>query len=90
MKATVAAFEDKQLSNWLMRVVEQQSPGFLCLLAEAVLAASPEEYAILRPVLIRLKRVRAALQPAGSRELKSPLGGADRYRKTRPTLGEMK
>ncbi len=35
MKVTVTAFEDEELSRWLINVVEEQSPGFLCLLAEA-------------------------------------------------------
>lgn len=90
MRVTVAAFEDEELSNWLMSVIEEQSPGFLCLLAEAVMAASPEEYAILRPVLIQLKRRRAAFASAGSRGAKSPFCGSDRFRKVRPILGELK
>ena len=39
-----------------MELIEDSSPQFLSRLAEAAILANPEEYAILRPGLLLLKR----------------------------------
>ena len=57
------AFEDGVLIDWLMELIEDNSPQFLSCLAEAAIVASPEEYAILRPGLLLLKR-RQSTPPA--------------------------
>ena len=50
------AFEDSELNEWLMRTIEEGPGQFLSALAEAVVVACPEDYSLVRPVLISLKR----------------------------------
>ena len=49
------ALEDPELKSWLLELVADPAPSFLCTLAEAVLTADPEDYAVVRPSLIQLK-----------------------------------
>jgi len=56
MRITVAAFEDRMLNGWLLELIAEQSPSFLSFLAEAVVTASPEDYSLIRPGLLDLKR----------------------------------
>jgi hypothetical protein len=57
-KDTLIAFDDKELSAWVMRLGEERSGRFLCALAEAVMKANAEEYSVIRPALLDLKRRR--------------------------------
>ena len=54
--ATRTAFDDKELSEWVMAPGEECSGRFLCALAEAVMKADAEDYSIIRPALLKLKR----------------------------------
>jgi hypothetical protein len=49
------AFDDKELSEWVMTLCEECSGRFLCALAEAVMKADAEDYSIIRPALANLK-----------------------------------
>jgi hypothetical protein len=53
--ATLAAFDDSELSEWVMALGEECSGHFLCALAEAVMKADAEDYSIIRPALVNLK-----------------------------------
>ncbi|HET6179333.1 MAG TPA: hypothetical protein VFE61_20565 [Candidatus Sulfotelmatobacter sp.] len=57
-KDTLIAFDDKELSAWVMRFGEERSGRFLCALAEAVMKANAEEYSVIRPALLDLKHRR--------------------------------
>ena len=50
------AFDDSELSDWVLTLGEERSGRFLCALAEAVMKADPEEYSVIRPALVNLKR----------------------------------
>ena len=52
----VIAFEDSELIEWLIEQVVEGSGGFLSALAETTIAACPEDYSLLRPALMSLKR----------------------------------
>jgi len=56
MKDKSVAFDDPELRNWLIDLIADGSQDFLCALAEAVLAAKGEDYGLIRPVLVELKR----------------------------------
>ena len=56
MKRTIVAFDDGALIGWLLELIEEPSPRFLSFLAEAAILADSEEYAVLRPGLLMLKR----------------------------------
>jgi hypothetical protein len=55
MRHNFVVFDDLELKSWLLELIADPSPGFLGALAEAVLTANREEYAVVRPCLIRLK-----------------------------------
>jgi hypothetical protein len=55
MKDRPIAFDDGELGDWLIDLIEDESVHFLSALAEAVLTASAEDYVIIRPALIELK-----------------------------------
>jgi hypothetical protein len=52
----LTAFDDDELSDWLMECIEDGSQNFLCALAEAAVAANVEEYVVIRPALLALRR----------------------------------
>ena len=52
----VIAFEDIELNEWLIQAIEEGAGQFLPALAEAVVKACPEDYSLLRPALMNLKR----------------------------------
>jgi len=56
MKHNIVAFDDGALIGWLLELIEEPAPQFLSFLAEAAILADREEYAILRPGLLVLKR----------------------------------
>lgn len=56
MKDKPIAFDDKELRNWLMDLIEEGPESFLCALAEAVVRADAEDYGVIRPALVELKR----------------------------------
>ena len=51
----VIALEDNELNEWLIQAIEEGSTGFISALAEAVVIACPEDYLLVRPVLMSLK-----------------------------------
>jgi len=55
MRRKFVALDDPELNSWLLELIADPSPSFLGALAEAVITASREEYAVVRPCLIRLK-----------------------------------
>jgi len=55
-KDALIAFDDKELSAWVMRLGEERSARFLCALAEAVMKADADDYSLIRPALLDLKR----------------------------------
>lgn len=56
VRRNLIAFDDEQLSNWLMECVAGGSENFLCAVAEAALAANAEDYLVIRPGLLELRR----------------------------------
>ncbi len=50
------AFEDTELRDWLIQIIDEDPGKFLCALAEAALTASAEDYSLVRPVLMNFKR----------------------------------
>jgi hypothetical protein len=63
VREPLTALDDSELSHWLMACVEDGSENFLCAVAEAALAANPEEYIIIRPALLTLRRKRNPKHP---------------------------
>ena len=51
-----SAFDDDELCSWLMTCIEDGSENFLCAVAEAAVAATDEDYVVIRPALLALKR----------------------------------
>jgi hypothetical protein len=62
-KDKLIAFDDRELSDWVLTLGEERSGRFLCALAEAVMKADPEEYSVIRPALVNLKRKYAEAGP---------------------------
>lgn len=56
MKDKLIAFDDKELRNWLMELIEEGPENLLSALAEAVVRADAEDYGVIRPALVELKR----------------------------------
>jgi len=56
MKDKLIAFDDTELSDWLIDLIADGSEDFLCAFAEAVVTADAEDYSVIRPGLIELKR----------------------------------
>lgn len=57
-RQSLIAFDDIELSDWLMECVEDGLDAFLCAVAEAALAANAEDYLAIRPALVALRRKR--------------------------------
>lgn len=55
MRRKFLALDDPELNSWLLELIADPSPSFLSALAEAVLTANLEDYAIVRPCLIRFR-----------------------------------
>ena len=56
MKDKLIAFDDTEVSDWLMDLIEDGSKNFLSAFAEAVVTADAEDYSVIRLGLIELKR----------------------------------
>ena len=56
MRRKFVALDDPELNSWLLELIADPSPSFLSALAEAVLTANLEDYAIVRPCLIRFRK----------------------------------
>ncbi len=56
VREKLTAFDDDELSNWLMECIEDASENFLCAVAEAAVAANAEDYLVIRPALLALRR----------------------------------
>jgi hypothetical protein len=55
MKDVLIAFDDRELRDWLLNLIEERPCEFLGALAEAVVAATVEDYRLIRPALLNLK-----------------------------------
>jgi len=55
MRRKFVALDDPELNAWLLELIADPSPSFLSAIAEAVLTANLEDYAVVRPCLIQLK-----------------------------------
>ena len=55
-ETSVIAFDDAELNEWLLQAIEENRGEFLSSLAEAMLSAGAEDYTLVRPALMRLKR----------------------------------
>jgi hypothetical protein len=56
MRRKFVALDDPELNSWLLELIADPSPSFLSAIAEAVLTANLEDYAVVRPCLIRLRK----------------------------------
>jgi hypothetical protein len=56
MREPSTAFDDDELRNWLMECIAEGSELFLCAIAEAAIAAIAEDYLVIRPALLELRR----------------------------------
>jgi hypothetical protein len=56
MRRKFVALDDPELNSWLLELIADPSPSFLSAIAEAVLTANFEDYAVVRPCLIRLRK----------------------------------
>lgn len=61
-KDKLILFDDAEMSEWLLKLTDNSSGQFLHALSEAVLKATDEEYAIMRPALMDLKRKHSELK----------------------------
>jgi hypothetical protein len=52
----LTAFDDDELREWLMECIAEGSQIFLCAIAEAAVAAIAEDYVVIRPALLELRR----------------------------------
>jgi len=64
VRERLTAFDDDELINWLMECIEDGSENFLCAVAEAAVAANAEDYLVIRPALLTLRRKRNAKDAA--------------------------
>ena len=56
MRRKFVALDDPELNSWLLELIADPSPSFLSAIAEAALTANLEDYAVVRPCLIRLRK----------------------------------
>jgi len=56
MKDKPTAFDDRELSDWLMDLIADGSQDFLSALAEVAATADAEDYGVIRPALVKIKR----------------------------------
>jgi hypothetical protein len=56
MKDKLIAFDDRELRDWLISLIEDGPAYFLCALSEAAVTPNAEDYNLIRPALIELKR----------------------------------
>lgn len=56
VRGQLTAFDDGELRNWLIECIEDGSENFLCAVAEAAVAANAEDYLVIRPALLALRR----------------------------------
>lgn len=74
-QANVIAFDDTELNEWLMQAIEESSGQFLPALAEAAVVACAEDYFLVRPVLIDLKRKYTSVRTSGGETKRMRTGG---------------
>jgi len=56
MKDKPTAFDDRELSDWLMNLIADGSQDFLSSLAEVAVTADAEDYCVIRPALVEFRR----------------------------------
>jgi hypothetical protein len=59
----VAQNDDPELLEWLAKA-NQQGGGFVSALARAALVADPENYPILRPVILEMRKKYPQYEPS--------------------------
>lgn len=84
-RAMVIALDDTELGAWVMALGAERSGHFLCALAEAVMKADAEDYSVIRPALMNLKR---KYPDPDSVPERIPDAVTNRNRATRSTPGE--
>jgi hypothetical protein len=56
MKDKPTAFDDRELSDWLMDLIVDGPQDFLSALAEVAVTADAEDYGVIRPALVEFRR----------------------------------
>jgi hypothetical protein len=56
MKGKRIAFDDSELADWLIDLIADGPQNFLQALAEAVVTADADDYGVIRPALVELRR----------------------------------
>ena len=56
MKDQLTAFDDLELSDWLIDLIADGSQDFLSALAEVAVTADAEDYGVIRPALVEFRR----------------------------------
>src|SRR5208283_4513354 len=56
MKGKRIAFDDGELADWLIDLIADGPENFLRAFAEAVVTANADDYGVIRPALIELRR----------------------------------
>ena len=85
----MTAFDDSELSEWLIQSIEEAPSQFLRALAEAAVTACPEDYSLVRPGLVRLKR-KYCLASAPAKETGRPTRGSrSRVRSLRSSWNQL-
>jgi hypothetical protein len=56
MEDKPTAFDDRELSDWLMDLIADGSQGFLSALAEVAVTADAEDYGVIRSALVEFRR----------------------------------
>jgi hypothetical protein len=56
MKDKPTAFNDCDLRDWLIDLIEDGSHNFLSALAEVAVTANTEDYGVIRPALVEFRR----------------------------------
>ena len=54
---------DRDVTEWLLQLSSSRSEHFLCALSDAVMRADDDDYSIIRPALMDLKRKYVAARP---------------------------
>ena len=73
-EASVIAFDDAELNEWLLQAIEEDCGEFISALAEAVVTACADDYTLVRPALMRLKR-KYRLVSSTQNEIQHPIAG---------------
>ena len=73
-EGSVIAFDDAELNEWLLQAIEENNGEFISAMAEAVVMACAEDYTLVRPALMRLKR-KYRVVSSTQHEMQHPIAG---------------